>query len=182
MWWGELGCGKTACAVRQVVRFHRLYPQLPIFSNIPLFGLPYFRVDSPDFFFEEHTACIMLLDEIWTLANSNKSASLLDDVIVMFLVRSRKKKWRVMMTEQHWRQAVLRLRFITDRWCEPVIRKGFILYEEVKLKTGLPVGVPQRSDVTELYPFYDHTADPFTLDLVGLRNRWIEYKRKHGIV
>lgn len=58
----------------------------------------------------------------------------------------------------------------------------FILWEQVKLKTGLPVGVPQKSDIYDIIPYYDHTADPFTLDLVGLKARWIEYKRKHGIV
>lgn len=182
VWWGELGHGKTAGAVRQTVRFHNLYPDLPVFSNTPLFKIPFEPINSPDFFFDEHPACCMLLDELWHLANSRQSMSLLNDIMTMLLIRSRKKRWRVFYTMQYWTQIDLRIRFITDRFCEPEIRHGFVLYEAVQLKTGVPVGVPQKSDIEEVFPYYDHTADPFTLDIAGLKARWVDYKRKHGMV
>jgi len=177
VWWGELGKGKTLGAVRQVVLFHERFPSLPIYSNIPLFDIPYRKFDSAALLFDLKEECALLLDEMWTMADSHNCLSLLNDVLTMFMLRSRKKRWRVFYTEQHWRQIDLRIRFITDRWVEPEIRHGFILWENVKSKENVLIPPPQRSDATDYHKFYDHQADPFTLDVAELRARWLKFRK-----
>ena len=181
---GELGTGKTAGCVKEAYRYHINHPNNPIYTNIELTfckrGIER-HVDSPKVLFDINEACFLLLDEMWAMADSRKSMSLLNDVMSMLLLRSRKKGWVVGYSQQWYTQTDIRLRFITEVWIAPEIKHGWMLREEIMNKHAELLRV-RKYDIRKLYDLYDTYADPFTLNIDDLRDLWDNWRRKHGLV
>lgn len=181
--YGMLGSGKTMAIVIEALLYHKAYPKNPIYSNIDLFQIPrsvFRKIDNASVLFDINEACFVLLDELWTLADSRKGWTLLSEVMTMLLLRSRKKRWRCAYTEQLHTQIDKRIRYVTDYWIEPEIKKGWILNENWYRLNGQKLR-PQRYDARLFYEDYDHEADPFTVNLDELKALWDAYRRKRGI-
>lgn len=178
---GELGCGKTLTLVREAIRYReKLFPDLPIFSNIHLCNVKYIKVDSARILFELDSPCFLLLDELWHLADSRRSMSLINDIMSMLLLRSSKGGWCVWYSQQWYTQTDVRIRFITDDWVEPVMLSDAIVRLDVYDKH-------ERLKRTEFYDgslFWDDfvsESDPFTLNLDDLKVLYDRQCRKRGI-
>lgn len=178
--YGELGTGKTMTVVREAKIYHWLHPNLPIFSNIGLNTVPYKRVDSAAVLFELNDPCFLFLDELWHLANSYKTMSLINDVMDNLLLRSRKKKWVVGYSQEYWTQTDLRIRYITERFMEPEITHGYILKVPIYNKYGAFLR-RWRFDARWFYEDYNSDEDPFTLNLDELKFLWNKYRRDRGL-
>lgn len=181
---GDVGEGKTMSIVKEALRFHLQNPNLPIFSNIALLTLPYKRIDSAAVLFEINEPCFVLLDELWHLADSRRGMSVVNDVMNMLLLRSRKKGWRVGYTEQWYTQTDIRIRFITQLFIQPsLLRRGgqLILREDIFDKFGSPLKV-RAYDATGFFDDFLTGDDPFTLNLEELKFLWHKYRRDRGLV
>jgi hypothetical protein len=166
-------------AVRALLEWWVENPSFPIYSNILLKGIPYRRVDNVSMLFDINTPCFMLLDELWHIADSHKAMTIVDDVMSMLLLRSGKKHWRVYYTQQFWTQTEKRIRFVTEEWVNPEIRRGCIVEHRSDIYgRKLP---PRRYACEPFYEFYDHEADPFTLNLEELRELWHRDRRRRGL-
>jgi hypothetical protein len=178
---GGLGSGKTTLIVREACLYNVFYPDNPVFANLKMKVRnfePLFEVST---LFEIETACCLFLDEAWHIADSRKSmASVVNDCMSMFMIRSRKKNWWVELTEQLHTQLDLRLRFIVDIWSQP------IFYEEENL-IYVPYAVGEGTVFDEDY--YDPTGlfarnvfktdeDPLTLDVENLKDRYDKFMHR----
>lgn len=180
-WYGDVGTGKTLGAIKQAVLYHIKYPDLPIYSNIPLFFADYKKIDDARVLFEIENPCCLLLDEMWHMADSRKSMSLINDIMVTLLIKSRRCGWIVLYTQQWYTQTDLRIRYITQYYFEPTLKKERdILHEEVYNKHGVFLD-EFVNWASEFYDCYDTKQEPFTLDIEELRQRYESYKAKHFI-
>lgn len=180
--YGGLGTCKTVVLVREACWYHYLFPDRPIVANIPI-NLPNFiALTSAKMLFSIDFPCFLGLDEGWQLADSRKRG-LLIDIMNMFMLRSRKRKWWVVLTEQWYTQVDLRIRFITDVFCEP---KYYSLKHKVKVPCYTKHGYRfhrYRFDPRPIMNFFDTEADPLTLDVKELEeeyNRYMERKKRFG--
>ena len=177
VWYGDVGAGKTLCAVRYAAKFRLHFPQFRIFSNIPL-NFSYVPINSAEILFEINEPCFLLMDELWHLADSRKGNSVINDVMNMLLLRSRKRHWVVAYTQQWYTQTDLRIRYITQFWCEPEIR-GNVCIQKFLDKHGNFI-TTKCFDVRKIFKFYNTEDDPFTLNIDALRRRWEKYRREQG--
>lgn len=172
--YGGLGTAKTTCLVYDAMWYSYLYPDRPIVANIPL-NLPKFKpLTSAKMLFSIDYACFLGLDEGWQLADSRKR-SLMNDVLNMFMLRSRKRKWWVVLTEQLETQVDIRIRYITDVFCEPK-------YKESAYKVKVPYFTKRgyrffrdRFDPRPVFDYFDSEADPLTLDVKELQDEYEAY-------
>lgn len=178
---GDVGSGKDVSVVKEAVRYHWQYPNNAVYSNIELFNIPYKRVDSPSILFEINEPCFLYLSELWALANSRKSFSLINDVMSMLLIRSRRKGWRVGYTQQWYTQTDLKIRYITEVWFYPELLKNTVLHEEIYDKHADYQG-ERWYDATKFFDDFDTWADPFTLNLAELKECWERYQRDRGYI
>jgi len=138
------------------------------------------RVDSASVLFGIDVECFLLLDELWALADSRKSFSLINDVMSMLLLRSRKKRWRVGYTQQWYTQTDLRIRFITEVWIEPMMYRDVVLKEDIYNKHAQYI-CTRWYDGSLFFDCYDTEADPFTLDLGELKFLWDKFRKDRGL-
>jgi hypothetical protein len=162
--------------VKEAWRFHLSFPEYKIYSNIELHDMPYVKVDSAKILFQLHDPCFLLLDELWHLADSRKSQSLVNDVFSMLLLRSRKQFWRVAYSQQWYTQTDLRIRFITDFWIQPEIR-NLKLIERIYDKHAHFLKA-RAYWAANFYDLYDSYADPFTLNMDELEYEYDKYRGK----
>lgn len=182
--YGDLGSGKTLCAVREAEIYHFFYPKNPIYSNIHIINVPFKikELDSPRILFEINQPCFMLLDEWWHVADSHKRG-LVNDMQSMIMLRSRKKNWHVAVTEQYYTQLDLRIRFSTDFWVEPSHNEQT---DRITMQFYSKHGTPLRRKRFNSRPFYSHydsTEDPLTLDVEELKTEYEAYmnRRRMGL-
>jgi hypothetical protein len=121
----------------------------------------------------------LLLDELWHLADSRKSMSLVNDVMSMLLLRSRKQGWRVGYSQQWFTQTDLRIRFVTEVWFYPEMIRDRILHEEIYDKHATYLG-ERWYDGSRFFEDFDSYADPFTLNIDELKECWERYRRGRG--
>lgn len=174
---GDLGSGKTLSLVKEALRYKLSREHAIIWSNIELYGFKYRKIDSASVLFEIDEPCFVLLDELWHLADSRKSMSLINDVMSMLLLRSRKRGWVVGYSQQWYTQTDLRIRFITDVWIEPQFLKGRILREDIYDKHARFL-TTRFYDGTRFFENFDSFADPFTLDVKELKALWDAHRKK----
>jgi hypothetical protein len=153
-----------------------------VFSNIELLTIPYEKVDSPRVLFELSEPCFLLLDELWHLADSRKSGSgsLINAVMCMLLLRSRKQKWVVGYSQQWYTQTDIRIRFITDVWIMPEFYRDRYLKEDIYDKHANPL-CTRWYDGSKFFEDYDTEADPFTLNIDELKfeyDSWLARKSR----
>jgi hypothetical protein len=179
---GGLGSYKTVVLVREAMWYSYLYPDRPVISNIPL-NLPNFiALTSAKMLFSINFPCFLGLDEGWQLADSRKRG-LMVDIMDMFMLRSRKRKWWVVITEQDHKQVDLRIRFITDAFCEPHPKRGSYL---VKVPCFTKSGYRfhrYKFDPRPVCDYFDSEADPLTLDIKDLQDEYEAYlaRKKWGL-
>jgi len=155
---GELGVGKTLSAVIQAYQDYA-NKNLKVFSNIWL-NFPHKPIKTPYDLLEVHNGSL-LLDELWHLADSRRTSSLLNDVIGLLLLRSRKRNFNVYYTQQYFLQVDIRVRYITDYWVKPKMI-GNILQQRIYDNSGRLIRIRQLN----AYPFYDlynSYSDPYTV-------------------
>lgn len=174
---GDLGSGKTLSLVKEALRYHKNHPFSKIYSNIELCTIPYIPIDSASIIFDIEDACYVLLDELWALADSRKGMALINDVMNMLLLRSRKKGWVVGYSQQWYTQTDIRIRFITDIWIEPQFLKNRILREDIYDKHANFLAT-RFYDGSRFFEDFDSFADPFTLDVKELKALWELHREK----
>lgn len=174
---GDLGCGKTLSIVKEARRFHKHHPFSKVYSNIELMTIPYVPIDDASVIFDIDKACYVLLDELWHLADSRRGMSLINDVMNMLLLRSRKKDWRVGYSQQWYTQTDVRIRFVTDVWIEPQFLKGRVLREDIYDKHATFL-TTRFYDGRKFFRHFDSFADPFTLNVKELKGLWEDYQEK----
>ena len=190
---GGVGSGKTITLVRDCLMYHRDFPNNPIFSNIQLNTVKFNVVDSASVLFELNKPCYLLLDELWHLADSRKSMSLINDVLSMLLLRSRKKGWRVGFSEQFITQTDIRVRYITDLWAYPMMPyQRFVgewysslvdekLYTTDHLTEEAVFLRSRRYIGANFFEDFNSEDDPFTLNLGELKELWDRYLKDRGL-
>lgn len=176
---GDLGSGKTLSLVKEALRYKRKHPNRKVYSNIELLTIDYVPIDSASILFELNEPCFLLLDELWHLADSRKSMSLINDVMSMLLLRSRKKGWVVGYSQQWYTQTDLRIRFITDIWILPDFVKNRFLKEDIYDKHANFL-VTRWYDGSRFFEDFNSFADPFTLDVDELKELWLKYRKDRG--
>ncbi len=174
---GGLGTGKTLIQiVREAHIYAHLFPNNPIYSNITLKCLPNYRpLTSAKQLFEINQPCFMGLDEAWHLADSRKGTSIINDVMGMLMINSRKLDWWVCLTEQYFTQVDLRIRYITDIWTEPQFNDYTeFVYIPYYTKEGYLFDEDYYY-APNLYDFYDSSEPPLTLDVKDLAEQYDAY-------
>ena len=165
---GRLGKGKTLSGV--IEAYNDYLDGKEVFSNIWL-DFPHTPVKTPYDFLELQKG-FFLSDELWHLADNRKSMNLLNDVITIILIRSRKRNFDVFYTQQ-FLQVDVRIAFVTDRWIKPRIIPS---HEQCK-KLGIPPDYliqdiydedfrkkPSRIiECAEYCKLYNTEKDPYTL-------------------
>ena len=117
--------------------------------------------------------CFLGLDESWQLADSRKRGMLVD-IMNMFMLRSRKRKWWVVLTEQWYTQIDLRILFITDIYCEPTYYKEAEVVEFIITKHCYEFD-QYAFDPRPIFNYFDSEEDPLTLDVKELREQYDAY-------
>lgn len=176
---GGLGSGKTTGLALDAVKYSLDFPNRPIYSNIEL-KLDNFRpIDSARVLFEIDEPAFVGLDELWHLADSRSSSSILNKVMSMLSLRSRKKGWMVSYTQQHWMQTDKRIRFITDLYIEPFLYPEGLYCQDVFTLEGYYIDQIWH-DVTPIFDskIFDTHADPFTLEIEDLKREYDSWKRR----
>jgi hypothetical protein len=177
-----LGTGKTTVVSREVVYHNAYFPDNPVFANIRMSNVRnYQALRDVATLFEIDEACCLLLDEAWHIADSRKSmVSVVNDVMSMFMIRSRKKNWWVELTEQLHTQLDIRLRFITDVWSQPRY------YDEIDM-IYIPYQVGEGTmfdedwfDPLDMFRqgIFKTDEDPLTLDVENLKERYDVFMRR----
>lgn len=95
---GELGTGKTLSAVSLTFR-NWIKKRLKVYSNIPLYKIPYHLIDSVDKL-DMMREGVVLADEMWTLLNARKSTSKTNRLVSSILLKSRKRDLVYFFTTQ----------------------------------------------------------------------------------
>jgi hypothetical protein len=175
--WGDLGSGKTISLVIEALRWKKAFPDGVIYSNIPLVGVDFEPLKSAGQLFDLKGHLFLLLDELWHLADSRRSLSLVNDVMSMLLLRSDKQGWSVGYSQQWYMQTDLRIRFITSLWIEPYLYPNGLLRQYVYDKEGNFL-CSRYYDARLFWDSFDTSADPFTLDLDELKRCYEVYKEK----
>ena len=113
-----------------------------------------------------------LADELWHLADNRKSMNLLNDVMTIILIRSRKRRFSVFYTQQ-FLQIDIRIAFVTDKWIKPRVIPPHEICERYRIPPKQLVQEvydadfkkqPSRLiDVKDYLNLYDTEKDPYTL-------------------
>jgi len=113
-----------------------------------------------------------LADELWHLADNRKSMNLLNDVMTIILIRSRKRRFSVFYTQQ-FLQIDIRIAFVTDKWIKPRTIPPHEICERYRIPPEQLVQEiydgdfrKQSSrliDVKDYLNLYDTEKDPYTL-------------------
>jgi hypothetical protein len=165
---GRLGKGKTLSGVIDL--YDSYLDGKECFSNIWV-DFPHIPIKTPYDFLELENG-EFLADELWHLADNRKSMNLLNDVITIILIRSRKRGFDVFYTQQYL-QIDVRISFITDEWIKP----RTIPDHEICKKLGIPPELlvqdlydadlrkkPSRTiECKEYLQLYNTEKDPYTL-------------------
>ena len=165
---GRLGKGKTLSGV--IEAYDNYLDGKEVFSNIWV-DFPHTPIKTPyDFLGLEDG--FFLADELWHLADNRKSMNLLNDVLTIILIRSRKRNFDVFYTQQ-FLQIDVRIAFISDEWIKP----RTIPDHEICKKMGIPPEIlvqelydadfnkkpPRTIECKEYLGLYDTNKDPYTL-------------------
>lgn len=165
---GRLGKGKTLTGV---IKAYDAYMEgKTVFSNIWL-DFPHEKIAEPYDFLKLEDG-FFLADELWHLADNRKSFRLLNDVMTVLLIRSRKRNFDVFYTQQ-FLQIDCRIAYITDKWIKP---HTIPPHEECKRLKIPPYWLelevydeefrpqpPQQVRCGEYLSLYDTEKDPYTL-------------------
>jgi len=134
---GTLGAGKTLSAVYAGLR-HFFRHGRKIFSNITLFGIPFYRVDSfddmnkikgnprsnvnnPLDFKQAFSEAVFIGDELWMYAMARVSKAVMNRIVNLILAKSRKRGITILYTSQDPKQVDKFIRTNTDLYGYPVV-------------------------------------------------------------
>ena len=180
---GGLGSGKTLVGVRRAEQYHYDFPDRPIYSNIHLCRVPYKKIDSIQALFDIidiDEPCFVFLDEFWT-TNDSSDKTIIQQILSVVMAMSRKLGWEVYMSEQWFTQLQLRTRFITDIWAEPVYdEETQIIMVPFRTKYGEDLG-GYMFNAKEFFEGYHSFEPPFTVNVEELKEKYLEFAKKHRI-
>lgn len=165
---GRLGKGKTLSGVIDL--YDSYLDGKECFSNIWV-DFPHTPIKTPYDFLELENG-EFLADELWHLADNRKSMNLLNDVITIILIRSRKRSFDVFYTQQYL-QIDVRISFITDEWIKPRTIPDHELCKRLGIPPELLVQEMYDADLKrkptrtiecrEYLQLYNTEKDPYTL-------------------
>ncbi len=82
---GTFGSGKSISIVRRLLYYHRIYPDVPIYSNVELYGISYIPLTSFQQVVDLDSQAIVFIDEIGMNFNSREFGkfpmALLDNIL-----------------------------------------------------------------------------------------------------
>lgn len=178
---GFLGSGKSLTCVDQAVLYQKKHPNNPIYSNLPL-NKDYFKnfvpLTSVAQIFDMYNECKLILDEGWTIADSYQLRSPESEALQILLIRSRKKKWKVGITEQWFTQLTKRLRFIIDIWIIPEHFSKLKIVKQDYYDVHANYITTTIKKCKKAYSLFDSYADPLTLNIDEVKARYYAKVRK----
>jgi hypothetical protein len=176
--YGPLGSGKTMDIVKEAFRYFYQHKTCEIISNIWI-DMPFTKLTNMEEIFTlERGNKFLLLDEFWKEADSRKSQSAKNEILSIFLIRSRKYHWTIGYSEQFWRQIDIRIRYITDLWMEPQMwLRSHYLQEEIFNPYGEYI-TERWYDATKLWPLFKTDDPPYTFEAVNLLAQWQKATRR----
>ena len=164
--------------ILEALRYHAMYPNNAVYSNIWL-SFDYVPIRSVEILFDLHEPCFILLDELWKEADSRKAMSVINEIWSILLIRSRKLGWTIGYSEQFWRQIDIRIRYVTDVFIEPQMHcRGRILEEQLYSVRGQWIG-ERWYNGESLWSKFKSYDPPFNFEVENLRERWLAYRRTH---
>lgn len=174
--WGQLGKGKSLAILYEAERWKLRNPNCTIYSNFPL-TIDHVKINDPEIIFGIKKDSIVLLDELWHMANSRTGMSLINDIMTMLLIRSRKKHWFVGYTQQHFKQTDLRIRYVTEVWIEPEMGPT---HTRLRYYTcdGKYLG-ERYIKSSDYWNDYLSEEDPYTLDIEAMKKSWERHKHEY---
>jgi hypothetical protein len=165
---GRLGKGKTLSGV--IEAYDKYLEGKEVFSNIWL-DFPHTAIKTPYDFLELENG-FFLADELWHLADNRKSMNLLNDVLTIILIRSRKRSFDVFYTQQ-FLQIDVRIAFISDQWIKPRTIPDHEICKKLGIAPDILVQEVYDADFNkqdtrtieckEYVGLYDTNRDPYTL-------------------
>lgn len=180
-WFGSLGSGKTMGAVKEAYRYSVNHPDNKIYSNVPLntkIIKNYVPLKSLAQLLDINEACCILQDEKWYTSDSRTIQSPENKIDNLMLLRSRKKGWLVLYTQQWYTQLDLRQRFITDLWIMPQYHKKQEILQEDIYDLHANYIATRFYDATAFFDLYFTHDDPLTIDLEQVRKEYNAKKEK----
>lgn len=171
---GGLGKGKTASLVERAYDYHVKHKK-PVVSNHPL-NFPHVPLNSPSLLFDIDYECFLLLDELWHIADSRRSSSVINMVLSMVMLRARKKRWTIGYSQQHPKQTEKRVRYVTELWIEPTVSFPYMV-QEFYTKYGEYI-CKRYLDMRKIIGLYDTEKDVYTLDIKEMRRIYLDRKRR----
>lgn len=121
---GSQGAGKTLFAVSVLRDIYKKYPNVKIYSNINLYGIPYLPYTGLECFDDTNgvDGIIYLIDEIHTLYSSLESAKMSGNMLTVWS-QNRKNVRLILGTSQRWSRVAkpIREQAIYNIECRPTI-------------------------------------------------------------
>lgn len=172
---GELGTGKTLSLMYEANKWRNAHPGITVYSNIPI-AWPHIEIRDLDTILYIKRDSLVILDELWHIANSRKSSSIKNEIMTMILMRSRKRHWFVGYTEQDWIQTDKWIRFVTELWIEPYTYDDEHFQLQYFTKKGKYIGERTISG-PKYWDLFKSEEDPYTLDETQIAEKWEKYKK-----
>lgn len=133
---GELGAGKTL-ALTFLGFKNWLYRRRKVYSNYPLYGIPYIFLRAVNQFDNAREGFI-LADELWLICDSRLSLTSKNRFVASILSRSRKRNLNISFTTQLLDSLDKRIRKILDFSALPVLNPNETIEKVNIFRTGYP--------------------------------------------
>jgi hypothetical protein len=169
---GNLGAGKTLTLTFLGYQLWKFYGA-EIYSNYNL-AFPHKRIANIKEL-EKAGGGVFLADELWLWLDSRKYVSSPSEQINEILIKSRKRGFDIIYTEQFFKQIDLRLRRVTDMFIMPELSEKTgvcrVHYYNVFFERTRP---PLLYDAKKIFPLYDTNEEiektDETKDDLSIRN------------
>jgi hypothetical protein len=131
---GEMGSGKTL-TVTQLGWKNWFTRNMKIYSNYPLYKLPYYYLESIKQLDHMYDG-VALLDELWRIVDSRMSRKASNKLVADILARSRKRHLIYIFSAQVIDSVDKRIRKVQDFTAYPLLSRGETDCKVVIFRTG----------------------------------------------
>lgn len=179
---GDLGSGKTSTGVYLVYK-NWVEKEMKVFSNLPLFYIPYGHITSLGQMYQVRDG-VLLLDEMWTFCDARLSTKQINRFVADIARRSRKRHVTYMYTAQLPDQVDKRIRKITDFSAWPFFNSTetmckVMVFRACKKKPALFLKV-LRYYTYNVFLLYDTDGDILDMDPNMDESRLIKFYFQPG--
>ena len=151
LFFGLPGCGKTSLMVSRIIKFHKKYPKMNVYCNVPV-TLDYvqFVTNSQIGMFNLHDVTLFI-DEASLFADSRDYKTFSKEKVQYFLLH-RHYNVNIELYTQQWDAVDKKIRVITDKVY--YVYKPFLLGHWITSYYRIPYGIiipdPKKDDSTKL--------------------------------